>query len=317
MADENGLHVVFGTGPAGLAVMDELLARGERVRMVNLRGQTPLPEGVELMSGNAIDTEFSTRACQGASVVYQALNAPYAQWSRYFPPLQRGVIEGVAAAGARLVTLENVYMYGSPGGKPLTEETPYHAHTRKGGVRQAMTEELMQAHKAGKVRAVIGRASDFFGPRVLVSAMGERVFPPALNGKAAQLLGNPDMPHTYTYMPDIGKALVILGERDEALGQAWHLPNPKTVTTRRFVEMIFEEIGAEPKIQAPSKPLLRMIAFFNSDLRATMEMLYQFEEPFVVDSSKFEAAFGMTATPLKDAIAATVAWYRGNLEVEG
>lgn len=316
MADENELHVIFGTGPVGLAVMDELLAKGKRVRMVNLRGQTSLPEDVELMSGNAIDADFSTRACEGASVVYQALNAPYTQWSRLFPPLQQGVIQGAAAAGAKLVTLENVYMYGKPGGQPLTEGAPYNAHTRKGGVRQAMTEELMQAHRDGKVRVAIGRASDFFGPRVLVSAMGERVFPPALEGKAAQVLGNPDMPHTYTYMPDIGKALVILGERDEALGQAWHLPNPQTVTTRCFVEMIFEEIGTEPKIQVPPKLILRAIALFNADLRESMEMLYQFEEPFVVDSSKFEAAFGMTATPLEEAIAATVAWYRGRLKIK-
>ncbi len=316
MGNEKELHVVFGTGPVGLSVMDELLARGKRVRMVNLRGETPLPDGVESMAGNAIDPEFSTRACEDASVVYQALNAPYTQWSRLFPPLQQGVIQGAAAAGAKLVTLENVYMYGRPGGQPLTEETPYNAHTRKGGVRQAMTKELMQAHEAGKVRVTIGRASDFFGPRVLVSAMGERVFPPALQGKSAQLLGNPDMSHTYTYMPDIGKALVILGERDEALGQAWHLPNPETVTTRRFVEMIFEEIGAEPKIQVPPKLILRLIALFNADLRESMEMLYQFEEPFVVDSSKFEAAFGMKATPLEEAIAATVAWYRDNFKIE-
>jgi len=310
MGNEGKLHVIFGTGPAGTAVMDELLARGARVRMVNLRGEASLPDGVELLAGNAADPAFSTRACEGASVVYQALNPPYTHWSMLFPPLQRGVIQGAAAAGAKLVTLENLYMYGRPGGKPLTEATPYGAHTRKGGVRTAMTIELMQAHEEGKVRTVIGRASDFFGPRVLVSGMGERVFPAALNGQTVQLLGNPDMPHTYTYMPDIGKALVILGERDEALGQAWHLPNPETVSTRRFVEMIFAEIGAEPRIQVPPKLLLRGTSLFNADLREVMEMLYQFEEPFIVESSKFEAAFGMTATPLEEAIATTVGWYR-------
>lgn len=310
MDNDNGLHVIFGTGPVGLAVMDELLAKGTRVRMVNLRGQTPLPDDVERMNGNAADPVFSTRACEGASVVYQALNPPYSQWSMLFPPLQKGVIAGASAANAKLVTLENVYMYGKPNGKPLTEATPHNAHTRKGGVRTAMTLELMEAHEQGKVRAVIGRASDFFGPRVLVSAMGDRVFPAALDGNPAQILGNPDMPHTYTYMPDIGKALVMLGERDEALGQVWHLPNPETVTTRAFVDRIFAEIGTKPKMQVPPKLILRGISFFNVDVREIMEMLYQFEEPFIVDSSKFEAAFGMTATPLAEAIAATVAWYR-------
>ena len=106
-----------------------------------------------------------------------------------------------------------------------------------------MAEALLAAHERSQVRAVIGRASDFFGPRVLLSAMGDRVFPAALAGKGAQVLGNVDLPHTYTYIPDIGKALVILGEADEALGQVWHIPSAETVTTRQFLELVYQESG--------------------------------------------------------------------------
>jgi nucleoside-diphosphate-sugar epimerase len=112
-------------------------------------------------------------------------------------------------------------------------------------------------------------------------------------------------------MPDIGRGLVILGEREEALGQAWHLPSPDTVTTREFVGTIFEEVGRPPRVQAAPKLLLRAIGLFNPGIRETIEMLYEFEEPFVVDHSKFEKAFGEHATPLKEAIADTVRWYRG------
>jgi nucleoside-diphosphate-sugar epimerase len=168
----------------------------------------------------------------------------------------------------------------------------------------------MEAHTSGRVRVAIGRASDFFGPHVLASAAGEQVFGRAVKGKSAQVAGDPDQPHTYTYAPDIGRGLVILGEREEALGQAWHLPSPETVTTRKFVGIIFEEVGKPARVQAAPKILLRALGLFSPALRETMEMLYEFEEPFVVDDSRFERAFGEQTTPLREAIQRTVRWYR-------
>jgi nucleoside-diphosphate-sugar epimerase len=307
---ENELHVIFGTGPVGLAIMDELVSKGKRVRMVNRSGRADVAEGVEVVGADAADTTFTREASAGASVVYFALNPPYDKWAELFPGLQAGVLEGAASAGAKLIAVENLYMYGSTGGRPLTEDLPYAANTRKGKVRARMSRELMEANASGKVRVAIGRASDFFGPRVLVSAAGEQVFGRAVAGKSAQVAGDPDQPHTYTYAPDIGRGLVILGEREEALGRAWHLPSPETVTTRRFVETIFEEVGKPARVQAAPKILLRAMGLFNPPLRETIEMLYEFEEPFVVDHSAFERAFGIRATPLREAIKETVRWYR-------
>jgi nucleoside-diphosphate-sugar epimerase len=173
-----------------------------------------------------------------------------------FPGLQAGVLEGAASAGAKLIAMENLYMYGPTDGRPITEDLPHAANTRKGRVRARMSEELIEAHTSGRVRVAIGRASDFFGPRALASAAGEQVFGRAVEGKSAQVFGDPDQPHTYTYVPDIGKGLVILGEREEALGRAWHLPNPETLTTREFVEMIFEEVGRPARVQVAPKIVL-------------------------------------------------------------
>jgi nucleoside-diphosphate-sugar epimerase len=225
-----GLHVVFGTGPVGLAVADELLRRGERVRLVNRSGKAAAPEGVVVVGGDATDEIFAREASVGATVVYFALNPPYHQWPELFPSLQEGVLEGAASAGARLVAMENVYMYGPTGGRPLTEDLPYAPGTRKGEVRARMSRELFAAHDAGKVRVTAGRASDFFGPRVTDSAAGETIFGRAVAGKAAQVVGDPELPHTYTYAPDVGKDLVILGEREEALGPGTCLvlrPSPR------------------------------------------------------------------------------------------
>jgi nucleoside-diphosphate-sugar epimerase len=310
MIDNGELHVVFGTGAVGMAVMDDLVNKSKRVRMVNRSGRANVPEGVEVIGGDATDEVFAREASEGASIVYFALNPPYDKWPELFPGLQAGVLEGAASAGAKLVAMENLYMYGPTNGRPLTEDLPYAANTRKGTVRAMMSQELMRAHRGGRVRVAIGRASDFFGPRVTTSAAGEQVFGRAVEGKSAQVAGDLDQLHTYTYVPNVGRGLVILGEREEALGRAWHLPSPETVTTRKFVEMIFEEVGKPARVQAAPKILLRALGLFNPPLRETIQMLYEFEEPFVVDDSRFKQEFGDHATPLREAIGDTVRWYR-------
>ena len=312
MNADKELHVVFGAGPVGLATVDELVKRGRSVRLVNRSGKAEAPAGVEVVRGDATDPAFTREASAGASVVYNALNPPYHRWPELFPPLQAGVIEGAAAAGAKLVAMENLYMYGPTGGRPMTEDLPYAAETRKGTVRARMSEELFAAHGRGNVRATAGRASDFFGPGVVDSAAGETIFGRAVAGKGAQVAGDPDLPHTYTYMPDIGKGLVILGEREEALGRAWHLPSPETVTTRRFIEMVFEEVGGTAKLQRAPRALLRILGLFNPAMREMVEMLYEFEEPFVVDHSAFARVFGDHATPLREAIRETVRRHSGD-----
>src|SRR5688572_27343171 len=187
MTDNEELHVIFGTGAMGMSVIDELMQRGRRrIRMVNRSGRASVPEGVEVLGGDATDEAFARGASQGASVVYFALNPPYDKWSELFPPLQAGVLEGAAIVGAKLVAMENLYMYGPTDGRALTEDLPYAPNTRKGAVRAKMSEELMEAHSSGKVRVAIGRASDAFGPRVRVSAAGEQVFGRAVEGKSAQ-----------------------------------------------------------------------------------------------------------------------------------
>jgi nucleoside-diphosphate-sugar epimerase len=174
-----------------------------------------------------------------------------------------------------------------------------------------MSEAALAAHRAGKVSVAIGRGSDFFGPWALGSAFGDRVFYPPLAGKAVRFGGNLDLPHTATYVGDFGKALVLLGERDEALGQAWHVPSDRPrITQRQFAELIYREAGHAVKASGVTKPMMALAGLFIPGARESVEMMYEFEKPFVVDSSKFERAFGMQATPIEDAIKSTVSWYR-------
>jgi nucleoside-diphosphate-sugar epimerase len=308
----NERHVIFGTGPVGMAIMDELCTRDVSIRMVNRSGKTsePLPPNVELVNGDASDPEFAIQAAQGADVIYFALNPPYNTWTELFPSLQAAVIAAAEATNARLVVMENVYMYGNTGGAPIHERLPHAAHTRKGRVRAAMHRDLVEAHDAGRIRFVSGRASDFFGPRTGESVMGDTVIARAVQGKSAQFIGDVNMPHTHTYMPDIGRALVLLGEHDEAFGRAWHIPNAPAITNREFIERVFAETEHDPEIQVMPGWLLRLMGLVSPTLREFPEMMYEFTQPFIVDSSDFEQTFGMTATPLEVAIPETVTWFK-------
>jgi len=310
MTDTNEIHVVFGaSGPLGGAVVRELAAQGKRVRAVNRSGNATVPEGVEVVSGDATNPESTRRVCQGAAVVYHCMGAPYADWPTLFPPLMDGLIEGAAAAGAKLIFGDNLYLYGPVDG-PLTEDLPHHATGPKGRTRAEVATTLLEAHQSGKVRAAIGRASDFYGPGVLLSTLGERVFRPVLAGKPASILGNLDAPHTYTFIDDFARALLTLGERDEALGRAWHVPNTETLTTRQFLEQVFEEAGRPPKIRAAPGWMESVLGLFNPLIRELKETRYQRDQPFVVDHSAFDRAFGSRPTPLRDAIRQTLDWYR-------
>jgi nucleoside-diphosphate-sugar epimerase len=312
MTTADHLHVVFGTGAIGSAIIEELHAGGKRVRAVNRSGTAAVPSDVEVLGGDATSEEFATAASAGADVVYFTLNPPYTSWPEMFPPLQAAVIEGAASAEAKFVAVDNLYMYGPTDGRPLTEDLPHAAKTRKGAVRAEMAKDLMAASEAGKVRVAVGRASDYFGPRGLLTAVGERVFYPALAGKKVQVMGDPDQLHSYSYLPDIARGLIVLGERAEADGKVWHLPNALAVTTRQFIEMVYAAAGTEPGIQAMPRLIVSAVGLFNGNVREIKEMLYEFEEPFVVDDSRFEATFGGGATPLPEAIDATVAWFRAH-----
>jgi len=305
-----GLHVVFGAGQVGRAVVARLVSAGLPVRAVSLRRPGGLTDSVEWRSANASDANAATEAAKGASVVYQCLNAPYTKWPELFPPLQRGVLAAAEHEGALLVSLENVYGYGPTGGAPMTEDLPLVATTIKGRTRAAMTAELMAASDAGRVRIAIGRASDFFGAGVTESALGERVFAKAVAGKRADFIGNPDLSHTYSYVPDIAAGLATLATDERAIGQVWHLPGPETVTTNVLLGLVAEELGHPVGVRSVPKLVMRALGVVNPMMRALAEMAYEFEAPFVLDTTKFQSTFGTTVTPLSTAIAETVAWYR-------
>lgn len=305
-------HLILGAGQLGLSIMDVLVAQGKTVTLVNRSGKAsePLPAGVNIVQGDVMDADTLAHLCRHAETVYLTTQPPYTQWPEHWPPMMRAIITGVAQTGAKLVFGDNLYAYGPTAGQPIHEGLPAAAVGRKGRTRAQIATMLLDAHHSGKLRAVIGRASDFYGPRVTDSALGERFFQAALAGKTADLLGNIDLPHTYTYIQDFASALVTLGERDEALGQVWHVPNAETLTTRQMVKLVERELGQPIKVRTANRLLVALLGLFNPMVGEFREMMYEFAEPYVVDHSKFAAAFGAQPTPHSTAIKMTVAWYR-------
>ncbi|GAA2167747.1 nucleoside-diphosphate-sugar epimerase [Humibacillus xanthopallidus] len=304
-------HVVFGTGQVGHPLVTHLAAAGHDVIAVNRNGSGTFP-GARVVGGDATDPQFTADVCEGADAVYFCLNAlNYERWAEQFPPLQRGVLAGARHARARLVVLDNLYSYGPTNGAPLVETMAPNPTSTKSATRAAMTEELLAADAAGDVEVAIGRASDYFGPGATRSALGETVFVPALRGKTAQVMGDPDQPHSYSYTEDVAAGLVTLGTRPEAPGQIWHLPVDRAPTTRSLITIVYTDAGMRPRLMAAGWLTLRATGVAKPAMREYLHTLYQFTDPWVVDDSKFRHAFGDTATPLRGALGDTLAWYRG------
>ena len=313
MSDEKDLNVVFGAGGGlGSAVVRVLAAKGKRVRAVNRSGRLDLPGNVEAFEADAANAGSVRAACEGASVVFNCANAPYTNWPELLPSIFRGILNGAASAGAKLIIGDNLYCYGLVDGE-ITEDLPYAATGIKGALRGHLATEMMEAHEVGKVRLAIGRASDFFGPYSFAGA-GDLVFKAALLGKKAKALGNVDMPHTWTYTEDFAKGLIKLSEEERALGEVWHIPSAETVTTREFINMVFQEVGDAPKIQAVPGWLVSIMGVFNPMMRELKEMMYEWEEPYIVSHSKYENAFGNESTPHREAIRSTLDWFRFRLK---
>jgi nucleoside-diphosphate-sugar epimerase len=304
-------HVVLGAaGGTGSAVVGELAARGLPVRAVTRGGTADAPEGVEQLAADLGTTEGARRACEGAAVVYHCAQPGYTKWPELFPPLTRAVLDGAAAAGAKLAFADNMYVYG-PSDGPMTEQTPQRAQGKKGRTRIEMAAAVLGAHAEGRLRCTIGRSPDYYGPRGTTSTVGDNIMKPALRGKRARWLGSLDQPHTLNYLEDMARALVTLGERDEADGEVWHLPAAELLTGRQFLTLLFEAAGHPPKVGVASRPVIRIAGLFNPLLRELNETLYQFERPFVSDASKFDGAFGpFEPTPHPEAVRRTVDWFQ-------
>lgn len=309
------VHLVLGpAGSLGSAVVAELLRRDEPVRVL-CRSRTSMErlfpgEVIGTVEGSVLEDEALDYAFYGVGTVYNCLNLPYPRW-RELPAMHEQVLKHAARHDARLVFPGNVYNYGLPQSRPVSEEHPQAADTRKGRLRIALEERLWQAHYRGEVPVFILRLPDFYGPRVLNNLV-RPVFQVALTGGSVLWPGNPDADHEFVFVEDAARAMVDLAAQDRAYGEVIHLPGPGPITARRWIELAFEAAGTELKgIRPLGRTLAGLLGLINREVAELKELLYLFEEPLLLDGAKYRRLFGdYPATPYEEGVRRTVEWFR-------
>ncbi|GAB3550024.1 NAD-dependent epimerase/dehydratase family protein [Arthrobacter tumbae] len=304
------LYVVTGAGPVGWTVAEKLAARGDRVRILTRSGAGPDNPGIERIRVDVSDPHRVQPAFEGAEAVFHCIHGSAytaAAWEAELPRAEQVVLEAAGQAGAVVVFPESLYSYDQPD-EVMTERSSRKAVAGKRGVRTL----LLRQREASATATVSMVASDFYGPRVRAAHAGERIVPRLLAGKTIRPLGNPDLPHSFTYVPDLAAAMIAAAARKELWNSVLHAPTTAAPTFRGIAKEFARAAGSpEPRIKPVPGWMVRLLGKFPGDLRELSEMLYQFENPFVMDSAHSEVLLGLRPTPLQDGAAATVSWWQG------
>ena len=319
-----------GSGPARIA--GESAAAGPSAARSGARGSGAAgagvagpgaaePGAIDALAADASDAPAMARLTDGATAIYNCANPPYHRWPELWPPIADALLGAAERNGPVLVTISNLYGYGpasrslgTPGydaEHPMTESTPLAATGRKGMVRARMWEQALAAHQAGRVRAVEVRASDYVGPGA-GSALGDRVVPRVLQGKAVTVLGRADRPHTWTYTGDVARLAVAAAAEPAAWGRAWHTPSGPALTQRDAVADIARAAGRAPvPVRTVPSSVLWLAGLTSTLMRELRETQYQFSQDFVMDSAAARRAFGLEPTPwseVLDALLRSFGW---------
>ena len=298
------MHTILGAnGIIAQELSRALAAYTSDIRQVS-RNPRKVNPADETFVADLLDGQATSNAVAGSEVVYLVAGLQYnaAVWQEQWPRVMRNTIDACKQHGARLVFFDNVYAYGRVGGV-MTEDTPFSPVSKKGEVRAKIATMLLDEMRSGKLQAMIARSADFYGPGAVQSFPHVTVFERIKTGKAPQWIGNPNTVHTFTYTPDAGQALAILGQSSEAYGQTWHLPTTKEpLTGADFVRLVCEQAGRPYKLQVAPGWLMKLMGFFMPVLRENEEMMYQLEYDYRFDSSKIESAFGLQPTPYSQGI---------------
>lgn len=306
----DSLFVVFGAGQIGSQVTQRLLAAGHRVRQVRRSGGASVNGRLETRGGDLTDLRFAEEVARGATALIHCAVPPYHQWGELLAPMNEGVLHAAKTSKAPLVVLDNLYGYGRPDA-PMRETSTVAPISRKGEFRARVAQRLLEAHRSGEARVSIARAADFYGPGItLAGVFGERFVERALKGKSAECFGPPEILHSYSYGPDVAAGLVTLATSEKSWGEIWHLPVASAESTAAVVARFARELGVSLDVTVLPVMVLRLLGLFVPAARELIEMRYQWQVPFVLDDSKFRAAFGTEPTSLDAGVAATVKWMR-------
>jgi nucleoside-diphosphate-sugar epimerase len=307
---------IFGYGPVGRATAARLLSEGREVIVAQRSAPSALPSGATFAPADALDRDAVVKAVHGSGQFVVTIGFPYSGvvWRDVWPRAMSNFVAACKATGARMVFMDNLYMYG-PQTTPLTETMPLSNYGLKPAARSAMTRVWMAAAAAGEARVAALRAPDFYGPGVGLSFLGDTSVGKLVQGKPAVFVGSPGVLHDYAYVPDIARAVAtLLAAPDSAFGQAWHMPCAPTRTTRDILQIAADTLDMKLRISALPAWMLGPSAVFSPLLRELKEMRFQWDRPYHVDASRFEATFWSDVTPFETGVPETALAFRAELK---
>ena len=300
-------HVIVGAGPVGSTTALLLADEGQSVSLVSRSGSGPDHPNIEKVAADAADRATMLRLSVGAEAIYNCANPAYHRWPTAWPPIASSLLRAAKECCAVLVTMSNLYGYG-PVDHPMKEDDELAATGVKGRVRARMWQEAKAAHDSEQVRASEARASDFFGPGEASSHFG-RMIPRVLAGKTVRVIGDPDAPHSWTYVPDVARTLVTLARDERAWGRPWHVPTNPPLSQLEAATALAGLAGLPaPEVRGIPAWTLRVAGVASPLIRELREVAYQFERPFVLDSSAVTQTFGLEPIPMREALRATLEW---------
>jgi nucleoside-diphosphate-sugar epimerase len=304
-----GLFVIIGAGPVGSGTALRLADAGHHVTVVTRSGSGPGHTLVECVAADASDETHIAKLADRASAIVNCANPPYTHWDRDWPPMAAALLAAAGRTGAGLVTVSNLYGHG-PAHHTMRADTPLESIGKKGRIRADMWRQAKVAHDAGRVLAAEVRASDFYGPGVTDASMGSRVVPRVLAGQAVRLMGSLDVPHSFSYMPDVTATVAAVASSAMGWGRPWLVPSI-TMTQGEMVRAMCAAAGVDP-VKASVFPqwMMATLGTFIPLMRELREVQYQFTSPFIVDAAETTAAFDIHASDVDLAIAQTIAWWQ-------
>lgn len=297
--------IIGSSGAIGIELVKALKQYTSDIRLVS-RHPKKANDTDQLFPADITDRNQLEKAVKDSDVVYVTVGFPYSYkiWQEKWPKFVRDLISACKSEDCKLVFFDNVYMYDKDFLNGMTEDTPINPSSKKGRVKAEIVQMIMEEVKNGKLKALIARSADFYGPSVKnTSLLTETVFKPLSNGKKANWLGSDKYKHSFTYTVDAGKATAILGNTDSAYGQVWHLPTARNpLTGKQWIEKIADKMNVKPKYQVVPKFLVRILGLFIPIMKESVEMVYQYDRDYVFNSTKFEKKFNFKPTPYEQGI---------------
>ncbi|MBB6498082.1 NAD-dependent epimerase/dehydratase family protein [Pedobacter cryoconitis] len=298
------MHTILGAGgPTANALTQELLNAKQTIRLVSRRPSRITDQNISWEKADLQNYHEVLAASRGSKVIYLCAGLPYDKniWKQQWPVIMENVINVAKETQARLIFFDNVYMYGLVDG-PMLESTSYNPCSVKGEVRARIATQLMEEAKAGNINASIARSADFYGTDSGNSLPDTMVLSKYAKGQSASWVGSSDTIHNFTYIPDAGKGLYLLGQHPENDNQIWHIPTAAPIPGKEFIELAAKIYQVKPKFMHINKFILQVIGPFSKNIRESVEMYYQYNHPYHFDSSKFELAFNLKPTSYADGI---------------